>query len=82
MVFSSFFYLFQRKGKGGRKRGRETSMRDRNISQLLLARTPTGDQNHSQSICPDQESNTHPFGLWSSASLTGHGKTVNVYGIT
>ena len=33
---------FQREGKGGRQRGRETSMWERNIDQLPLARPQLG----------------------------------------
>ena len=37
-----FIYLFLQRGKGGRKRGRETSMCKRNIDQLLLAHPHLG----------------------------------------
>ena len=41
-----FIYWFQREGKGGRKRGRETLMWKRNIDQLPPACGPTGDQTY------------------------------------
>ena len=65
-----FFYWFQREGKWRRKGGRETSMWERNINQLPLTHTPTGDQTHNPSLCLDQESNLQPFGLWDSTQPT------------
>ena len=38
----NFIYLLLERGKGGRKRGRETSMCKRNIDQLLLAHPHLG----------------------------------------
>ena len=57
--FLSFlrFYLFIfREEKGGRKRGRETSMCG------CLSRAPTGDLAHNPGMCPDWELNQRPFG--------------------
>ena len=50
-------YWFQREGKGGRERGRETSMWERNTEGLPLARVPTGDRTHKLGTCPDQSLN-------------------------
>ena len=42
-IFLRFFkFYFWREGKGGRKRGRETSMCKRSINQLLLTRPAPG----------------------------------------
>ena len=45
-------------GKGGRKRGRETSMCKRYTDQFSL----TGDLSCNPDMCPDWESNWRPFG--------------------
>ena len=60
------FYLFIfRKGKGGRKRGRELY----NTSLCgCLSHAPTGDLASNPSMCPDWESNWQPFGLQSYTS--------------
>ena len=73
-VFLSFFlsliYLFIERGKGGRKRGRQTLMRERNLSLLPLACSLTRDQTHDPGMCPDQQSNLRPFALWDNAQPT------------
>ena len=61
VLFFSFllnkdFIYFQTKGKGGRKRGRETSI------CCCLSCPPTGDLACNTGMCPDQESNQQPFG--------------------
>ena len=52
-----------REGKGGRERGRETSMGERNTDQLPPIRSLTGDRTYKPGMCPDQELNPQPFGL-------------------
>ena len=56
----SYLFIF-REGKGGRKRGRETSM-----CGYLLS-TPYGNLAHNPGMCPDWESNQQPFGLQAGA---------------
>ena len=56
-------YDFFREGKGGRKRGRETVMRERSIDQLPLVRAPAGDRTCNLGTCPDREWNQRPFAL-------------------
>ena len=46
-----------------REEGRERE-RERNIDLLPLVYTPTRDWTHSLGMCPDQESNPWPSGLW------------------
>ena len=47
-----FINLFLEKGKGGQKRGRETSMCERHTDWLPLARTPTRDLARNLGTCP------------------------------
>ena len=54
--FKGFIYIFLREGKGGRKRGRETSMYG------CLLRAPTGDMACNPGMCPRQE--IEPATLW------------------
>ena len=49
------FIYFQREGKGGRRRGSETSMWETNIDQFPLAHSLTGDHSHNLGMCPDRE---------------------------
>ena len=65
-----FKIYFEREGKEGRKRGRETSMCERNIDWLPLLCAPIGDQTHNLSMCRDWESNQWPFSLWDDAQPT------------
>ena len=58
------FIYFYTEGKGGRKRGRETSMCG------CLSHTATGGLPHNPAMCPDRESNQWPFGLQSSTQST------------
>ena len=47
-IFKDFIlFFFQREDKGGRKRGRESSMCEINIDRLSPARTPTRDPTHN-----------------------------------
>ena len=48
----------------GRERDRERNINVRNISWLPLAHTLTGNQTYILGMCPNQESNLLPFGLW------------------
>ena len=58
-LFKIFIYLFlEREEKGGRRRGRETSIWDRNINCTL-----TRDWARNSGMCPDWESNMRPFAL-------------------
>ena len=57
-----FIYL-QREGKGGRMRGRETSMWERNIDLLLLICISTRDRTHNLGMYSDRGSNWWPFTL-------------------
>ena len=53
-----------------REREREKNIDVReNIDWLPLERAQTGDQTHHLGMCPDQESNTRPFGLWDEAPI-------------
>ena len=56
------FYLLIFRERGGRKRGRETSMCERYIDRLSLARPQLGTWLATQGMCPDWESNQQPFG--------------------
>ena len=62
-----FFILllcfFKREREGGRKRGRETSMWERNMDQLPLLSAMTRDQTCNPGMCPDWELNPQPFAL-------------------
>ena len=69
-VFKKFYLFIFREGKGGRKRGRETSMWERNIDWLSLTCAPTGDRTYNPGLCPDRELNRQPFALWGDAQQT------------
>ena len=58
------FCLFLREVKGGRVRGGETSICERNIAQLLLTLPQPETWSVSQAMCPDWEWNWRPFALW------------------
>ena len=60
------FIYFQREGKTGRKRGRETSMCERYINQSSL----TGDMACNPGTHPDWASNQRPFGSQASTQST------------
>ena len=61
-----FIHLFIfREGKGGRKRGRETSMCG------CLSHSPTGDLARNPSMCPEWESNQQSFGSQANAQSRG-----------
>ena len=66
-------YLY-REGKGGRKSGREASLRERNIYQRPPVHIPTGDQTRNPGTCPDQEPNQRPSPL----SHTSQGMCQNI----
>ena len=68
--FKDFIYLFLERGKGGRKRGRETSVWERNINQLPFVCTRTRDQTCSPGMCPDWELNQWHFALQDNAHPT------------
>ena len=65
VFFKILFIDFQREGKGGRKRGRGTSMCETSIT--YLSGPSTGDLAVNPGMCPDQESNQWPFDLQASA---------------
>ena len=48
-----FIYSY-REGKGEKKRGRGSSMHERNIDWLLLTHAQTGEWAHNPGMCPDQ----------------------------
>ena len=48
-------------------RERETSMWERNINWLPPVYTLTRDRTHNLGVCPDQELNPQPFGVWEDA---------------
>ena len=54
--FRYYLFLFLNKG-GGRKRGREAWICERNINRLPLIHAPTRDPNHNPGMCPNQELN-------------------------
>ena len=55
-------YLFQKEGKGGRKRKKH---------QWVASRThPTRDLAHNPGMCPDWESNQQPFSSQASTQST------------
>ena len=62
--FKILFIYFQREGKGGRKRGRETSMCG------CLSCIPYWNLVCKPGTCPDWESNQQPFGLQAHAQST------------
>ena len=62
-----YFIIDFRKRKGDRKRDRETSMWEININRLPLTLSPTRDGTCNLGMCPDQESNPKPFGIWDNA---------------
>ena len=68
--FLNFFTVFQCKGKGGRKRERETSIGGLRPS----AGAPVGTEHRAcnPSLRPDQESNQQPFDLQSGAQPRSH----------
>ena len=59
-----FIYLFLERWEGREKE------RERNIYWFPFVSTPTGDRTHNLRMCPDQESNLWPFGLWDEAQPT------------
>ena len=46
---------------------REGEEGERNIGQLSPVHAPTGDRTCNLGVCPDQESNLPPFGVWDDA---------------
>ena len=62
-----FIYLFLERGKGGRKRGRDTSMSER-FGCLLHA--PNGDLASNPGMRPDWESNQRHFSLQAGTQST------------
>ena len=66
MVFKKILFIyFFRERKGGKKRGRETSM-----CGCLSTAHPTGDLAHNPGMCPDWESNLRPFSLQAGTQST------------
>ena len=61
-IYSFIHLLIFREGKGGRKRGRGTSM-----CGCLLCTPLTRDLACNPGMCPDQELNQQPFALQSDA---------------
>ena len=53
-----------------RGRERETLMWERNISQLPPIHTPTRNGTRNLGMCPDQEWNPQPFGIWDNAQTS------------
>ena len=53
--FKKGFIYFQRKVKGGIKRGRDTSMGEKNTNVLPLICAPPGGQTYNPGTCPDGE---------------------------
>ena len=83
------FYLFVVRGEeGGRQRGKETLMYERNISPLELivsCMPPTGDLALKPGMCPDWESNQQPSFCRTMAnplSLTSQGAHQRLFKIT
>ena len=64
LSFLKILFIF-REGKGGRKRGRQTSM-----CGCLSLEPSTGDLAHNPVMCPDWELNQQPFGLKASTQST------------
>ena len=50
-----------------RERERDTLMWQMNINWLPPTYAPTGDQTCNLGLCPGQESNSPPFGVWDDA---------------
>ena len=63
-------FIFQKKRKGGGKKGRETLKCERDIDRLPLICAPTRERTHNPGMCPDQESNQRPFTLQDDAQPT------------
>ena len=59
-----------REGKGGRKKGRETLMFERNTDASHTP--PTRDLAHNPDVCPDQELNWQPFVFRMTFNLLSH----------
>ena len=38
--------------------------RERNLNQLSIVGAPMGNQTHNLGMCPDQDLNLRPFGVW------------------
>ena len=60
---NDMFYWFERERERDRERNRETYMWERNMDQLPLTYTLTGDQTHNLGICPHWEWNWQLFGI-------------------
>ena len=66
------FLLILERGRGGeRGREREISVRVRKIGRLPPVRALPGDQTCSLGLCPNQELNPQPFGVWGAAPTNG-----------
>ena len=66
IFFKDFIYLFQKEERGGRKRGRETSM----CGCLSCTPYQRPDLACNPNMCPDWELNQPPFGLQAGAQST------------
>ena len=74
--FFFFFYLILTRGhffiafrerRRGEERERELSMWERNVDQLLLVSSRTGDRTHNWGVCPYWKSIPQSFGVWDDA---------------
>ena len=64
-------YVFiYRERKGGRKKGKETQMWQRNIDRSPCVHAPTGDTTHNPAVCLNQVSNLQIFALWDDTQPT------------
>ena len=63
VFFFNFDFFLEREGKGGRMRGRETSMWERNIHQLPLVSALTGTESATQA-CALTGIQLAPFCFW------------------
>ena len=70
LIYFKDLIYFQREGKGGRKRGRETSVRGRNISWLPLALPQPGTWPRNPGMYPDRVLNQRPFSSEAGAQST------------
>ena len=66
-LFCNFFFLILTRGHDFKERGRETLIWEKNVHSYPLMRAPTWDWTCNPGVCPDQELNPQPFGLWNDA---------------
>ena len=69
ILFLRFYLFLERDSKGGRKRERNTDVRETH-HLVASCMPPTGDPAGNPGMCPDWESNQQPFGSQASTQST------------